>query len=77
MGKFSWKDAPDLMDRLGQAQNAPFNSNIDIMTFAGMCDSRDELERHVVRYEERADLGPNAHVAQPFRNIVNAFCGLR
>lgn len=46
-----WKQNPDLMDRLGAAQNA-LRTPIDIMTFAGMCDSRDELERHVVRYEQ-------------------------
>lgn len=53
MNKFSWKDAPDLMDALARTQNAPCNSNsnIDIMTFAGLCDSREELEAHVSRYE--------------------------
>ena len=50
---FSWKDAPDLMARLGKAQNAETNCNIDIMTFAGLCDSREELLAHVERYEER------------------------
>lgn len=53
MAKFSWKDAPDLMDALARTQNAPCNSNIDIMTFAGFCDSREELEAHVSRYEQR------------------------
>ncbi len=53
MTEFSWKDAPDLMYALGCTQNAPCNSNIDIMTFAGMCDSREELERHVHYYEQR------------------------
>lgn len=51
---FTWKQAPDLIARLTEAQNHPRNVNQDIMTFAGMCNSRDELERHVVRYEERA-----------------------
>ena len=46
----AWRQNPDLMDRLTQAQNA-MRAPIDIMTFAGMCDSREELERHVVRYE--------------------------
>ena len=46
----AWRQNPDLMDRLTQAQNA-LRAPIDIMTFAGMCDSREELERHVVRYE--------------------------
>lgn len=52
--RFSWKDAPDLMDRLTSAQNHPRNENQDIMTFAGMCGSRSELEAHVTHYEERA-----------------------
>lgn len=52
--RFSWRHAPDLMARLSEAQNAPRNSNIDIVTFAGMCDSRAELLAHVERYEVRA-----------------------
>lgn len=52
--RFSWRDAPDLMEALARAQNAPCNSNIDIMTFAGFCDSREELLAHVERYEARA-----------------------
>ena len=52
MAQFSWKDAPDLMDALARTQNAPCNSNIDIMTFAGLCTSREELEAHVARYEQ-------------------------
>lgn len=48
-----WKQNPDLMQRLRTAQNHPKNCSIDIMTFAGMCDSHEELERHVVRYEDR------------------------
>jgi len=47
MTKFSWKDAPDLMDELARIQNHPCNSHRDIMTFAGFCDSRNELENHV------------------------------
>lgn len=49
-----WKQNPDLMQRLQAAQNHPANLGIDIVTFAGMCDSRAELEAHVVRYEQRA-----------------------
>jgi hypothetical protein len=48
--KFTWRDAPDLMDRLISAQNA-LRTQIDIVTFAGFCDSRDELQAHVERYE--------------------------
>lgn len=36
-----------------QAQRAP----IDIMTFAGFCDSRDELLAHVARYEAQVAEG--------------------
>ena len=50
--RFSWTQAPDLMARLTTAQNA-LRAPIDIMTFAGMCDSRAELKRHVTRYEAR------------------------
>ena len=55
MSGFSWKQEPELMTRLGSAQNHPANANIDIMTFAGMCESREELLRHVERYEAKAD----------------------
>lgn len=51
MTAFSWKDAPDLMDALARTQNAPCNSNIDIMTYAGFCNSRAQLEQHLIRYE--------------------------
>jgi hypothetical protein len=44
---FSWRDAPDLMDRLIRAQNHPSNSTTDILTIAGLFDSRAELLRHV------------------------------
>jgi hypothetical protein len=50
--KFSWKSAPDLMARLNAAQNALL-APIDIVSFAGYCDSRDELLRHVEHYEAR------------------------
>jgi hypothetical protein len=53
MAQFSWKDAPDLMDALGHTQNAPCNCNIDIMTFAGFCTTREQLETHVRHYEQR------------------------
>jgi len=47
----TWKANPDLMTRLVEAQS--HFDNIDIMTFAGMCDDRAELLRHVERYEAR------------------------
>ncbi len=52
--KFSWTQAPDLMDRLTYVQNHWSNANQDIVTFAGWCSSREELEKHVIRYEEYA-----------------------
>ena len=51
--KWSWTDAPDLIARLSKAQNS-LRTPIDIMTFAGFCESRAELERHVLRYEAKA-----------------------
>lgn len=47
MKAFSWRDAPDLMDRLIAAQNHSSNSTTDILTIAGFMDSRAELARHV------------------------------
>ncbi|MGA0595165.1 hypothetical protein [Enterovirga sp. CN4-39] len=49
-----WKTETDLMARLTRAQNHPANISQDIMTWAGFCDSRAELEAHVTRYEARA-----------------------
>jgi hypothetical protein len=49
---FSWKNEPELMARLTTAQDS-LNTPIDIVTFAGMCASREELERHVAYYEQR------------------------
>lgn len=50
--RWTWRNAPDLMERLTRAQNA-LKTPIDIVTFAGFCDSRAELEAHVVRYEDQ------------------------
>lgn len=50
--KFTWKSAPDLMARLNAAQNELI-APVDIVSFAGYCDSRDELLRHVEHYEMR------------------------
>ena len=51
---FTFLSAPDLMERLIAAQNAMAcrGEQIDIVSFAGFCDSREELERHVARYEQ-------------------------
>lgn len=69
---FSWMNETALMARLAKAQRHSANRNIDIMTFAGLCDSRAELERHVERYEEyvlEADIG--ALVAAQFGKKAN------
>mgnify|MGYP007071568849 CR=1 FL=1 len=63
MTKFTWRDADDLMIRLGNAQNA-IKAPIDIMTFAAFCNSREELERHVVRYEQQAAKDARAALAK-------------
>ena len=52
--RWTWKDAPELMARLSAAQNHPANVNIDIQTFAGLCENAAELLRHVERYEAKA-----------------------
>jgi len=49
-----WKQETALMSRLADAQNHPANINQDIMTFAAMCDTREELEAHVLHAEDRA-----------------------
>jgi hypothetical protein len=50
----TWKSCPDLMNRLAVAQNHEANIHQDIMTWAAMCDTREELEAHVVHAEGRA-----------------------
>jgi len=42
------------MSRLADAQNHPANIGQDIMTWAAMCDTREELEAHVLHAEDRA-----------------------
>jgi hypothetical protein len=49
-----WQQNPDLMARLRNTQNHEANIKQDIMTFAGLCDTRSELEQHVAYYERRA-----------------------
>jgi hypothetical protein len=44
----------DLIRRLEEVQNSPSNDARDIMSFAGFCDTRAELERHVLKEEARA-----------------------
>jgi hypothetical protein len=47
-----WRACPELMERLNAAQNA-LRAPVDIVTFAGMCETREELEAHVRRYEDQ------------------------
>jgi len=49
-----WKQQTALMSRLADAQNHPANINQDIMTWAAMCDTPEELEAHVLHAEDRA-----------------------
>lgn len=46
-----WKQNPELMNRLIACQNSKACIHIDILTFAGMVDSIEELRKHVERYE--------------------------
>lgn len=59
-----WRNNPDLIARLTAAQNHPANIRQDIMTFAGFCDSREELLAHVERAEARVDAALGA-AAEP------------
>jgi hypothetical protein len=56
MTNWTWRNEKDLMDRLRVALNeiALAGIPVDVMTFAGFCDSRSELERHVVHCESQA-----------------------
>ena len=54
MNNWSWKDSPELMARLRSAQNSSANQHIDILTFAGFCESEEQLARHVAFYEARS-----------------------
>jgi hypothetical protein len=49
-----FRQHPDLMARLTKAQNHPGNLSRDVMTFAGFCDDRAELLRHVEACEASA-----------------------
>ena len=52
--RFSWRIAPDLMERLTTAQNHAAFAHQDILTFAGFFTERADLERHVAKCEMRA-----------------------
>ena len=51
--RWSWRNEPDLMARLRDAQNSPRHEHQDIMTIVGFFESREELERHVIHAESR------------------------
>jgi hypothetical protein len=51
---WSWRQSPDLMQRLREAQNHPANACQDIMTFVGFMTSASELETHLAHAERRA-----------------------
>ena len=54
MNNFSWRNEPDLMARLRTAQNQmPHVECRDILTFAGLCSSVEELTRHVESCERQ------------------------
>ena len=48
--KWSWKQSPELMARLNKAQNA-LRTPIDIVTYAGWCETEAALQAHVEYYE--------------------------
>ena len=50
---WSWRNEPDLMARLRDAQNSDANINQDIMTIVGFMTSREQLEQHVISAETR------------------------
>ena len=52
--QWSWRDSPELMQRLNAAQNSPPNWGIDITTYAGLCGSEGKLKSHVEHYEKKA-----------------------
>ena len=54
MANWNWKQSPELMARLKKAQNHPANAGVDILTYAGFCDSEADLARHVAYYEARS-----------------------
>jgi hypothetical protein len=39
------------MEALTRCQNSPLNANQDIMSFAGFCESRDELAGYLCKQE--------------------------
>ncbi len=52
--RWSWRQAPELMARLREAQNHPANVHQDVMTIVGFFSSTQELEQHVLRCERQA-----------------------
>jgi hypothetical protein len=47
---FSYRNEPELLARLIRAQNS-LERPVDIVTYAGWCETADALRAHVERYE--------------------------
>lgn len=58
---WNWKQSPELMARLTKAQNN-LHTPIDILTFAGWCETEAALQSHVEYYEAQV-------AAQPVRKV--------
>jgi hypothetical protein len=72
---FSWRSAPDLMDRLARAQNHPANVDRDVMTWAALCGSREELLAHVEACEARvASYEPEERTPHQKAAVTRACC---
>jgi hypothetical protein len=61
MNTWTWKQSPELIARLTKAQNN-LRTPIDIMTFAGWCETEAALQAHVEYYEAEV-------AAQPVRKV--------
>jgi hypothetical protein len=61
---FSYRDEPELLARLIRAQNA-LERPVDILTYAGWCETAAALRAHVERYEAVV-------TAQPVRRTCRA-----
>lgn len=52
----TWNENPDLMERLRKVQGHKLFRHQDIISFAGMCDNRTELLRHVENCERQTGM---------------------
>ena len=58
-----WQQHPDFMAWLLDSQNHPAHEGQDIMSFAGMCSTFDELHKHCWAAERRCMAWDDARVA--------------